>query len=113
MNLPYCEDAQIDPAKLHDYLLSTSHPIGRSKAKFFRGFGFDDDNADLLEDGLLQIARTETVLFVTESRHGVKYVIEGWLQTPAGVAVKVRTVWIIEYAKPYPILVTAYPAASF
>ena len=40
MALPEAESARVDREKLTGYLLSESHPIGRSKAKFFRGDRF-------------------------------------------------------------------------
>jgi hypothetical protein len=33
--LPHAERAIVDPAKLHGYVLSASHPVGRFKARFF------------------------------------------------------------------------------
>jgi hypothetical protein len=37
MKLPTRENAFVPPSKLKDYLLSETHVVGRSKAKFFRG----------------------------------------------------------------------------
>lgn len=43
--------------KVHDYLLSSSHPIGRFKAAaFFRQLGFSEDDWERLQDALLVIA---------------------------------------------------------
>lgn len=56
MNLPNRKKAHIPSAKLYDYLLSPSHSVGKSKAKIFRGFGFNEDNVALLEARLLSIA---------------------------------------------------------
>ena len=58
MKLPNGDLAVIPPAKLLDYLLSEAHPVGRSKALFFRAAGFVDANVAFLEEGLLAIART-------------------------------------------------------
>lgn len=52
MKLPKAESAKIDRAKLVRYLLSEGHPVGRWKAKFFRGIGFDERNVKSLEKGL-------------------------------------------------------------
>lgn len=38
MKLPDKEKAYIPLLKIKDYLLSETHPIGKSKAKFFRSF---------------------------------------------------------------------------
>ena len=40
MQLPHVSSATVDRAKVVDYLLSETHPAGRSKARFFRAFGF-------------------------------------------------------------------------
>ncbi len=109
MKLPDKEKAYIPLLKIKDYLLSETHPIGKSKAKFFRSLGFNEMNADLLKQGLLTIARTEEVKEAVSSMHGVKYVIDGLLQTPAGEAVKVRTIWIIDKGHTSPRFVTTYP----
>ena len=39
MRLPHADTAVIDRAKLVDYQLSTVHPVGRFKARFFNRFG--------------------------------------------------------------------------
>jgi hypothetical protein len=109
MILPNREKAFVPAPKLHDYLLSTSHSVGRSKAKFFRRFGFDDSSAGSLEEGLLSIAQTEEVLSVISTPFGAKYTIDGSLMTPLGITINVRTVWIIETDEVEPRLVTAHP----
>jgi hypothetical protein len=40
VRLPGADGAHIDPQKLHGYLLSTSHPVGRFKARFFAALGY-------------------------------------------------------------------------
>jgi hypothetical protein len=40
VRIPGAQEALIDRAKLEDYLLSTEHPIGRFKARFFTALGF-------------------------------------------------------------------------
>jgi len=42
--LPNAENAVIDSEKLHDYLLSPSHPVGRFKAAFFSSLGYTQEN---------------------------------------------------------------------
>ena len=86
-----------------------THPVGSAKAGFFRGHGYHDDNLELLADGLLQIARSEEIQDTAETPFGVKYVVDGPLQTPAGPLVRIRTVWIIETGETDPRFVTAFP----
>ena len=41
MQLPNAEQAVVDEVKIRTYLLSSEHPVGRFKAAFFRGLGFE------------------------------------------------------------------------
>lgn len=109
MRLPNVEHAQVDPKKLKGYLLSETHPIGRSKAKFFRGIGFDESNVAILEQGLIEIAKIEEIVETAPSVHGVKYVIDGQITTLSGSRVRLRTVWIVDKGQDRPRFVTAYP----
>ena len=108
--LPYREEAYIPSGKIHSYLLSQIHTVGRSKAKFFRAIGFHEKNAEMLEEELLTIARTEAVRDIKDSPYGTKYVIRGTLHSSKGISVLVETVWIIEHDEQQPRLVTAYPS---
>jgi hypothetical protein len=110
MYLPNRYQAYIPSAKLIDYLLSETHAVGRSKAKFFRLLGFEETTITLLEQGLLNIAQTELIAETVVSPHGSKYIIEGDLQAPIGSSVRIRTVWIIETGEDRARFVTAYPA---
>jgi len=110
MRLPNQDQAYVPPAKLNSYLLSETHTVGKSKAKFFSEFGFAKTNVDMLEHGLLSIAQVEPVKEVLSSSYGMKYIIEGNLKTPSGTVVHVQTVWIIETGDERPRFVTAYPA---
>ncbi|MEK6679464.1 MAG: DUF6883 domain-containing protein [Nitrospirota bacterium] len=109
MKLENKEYAYIPLAKLLDYLLSETHPVGKSKAKYLRSLGFNEVNINLLKEGLLSIARSEDVNDVISSSHGVKYVIDGTLQTPMGVIIKLRTIWAIDKDMDRPRFITAYP----
>jgi hypothetical protein len=110
MQLPHRENAVVAPEKLTHYLLSFSHPVGRSKAKFFQSHGFTRQNWALLEAGLLALARVQEVAETETTPHGTKYVLVGPVPTPAGEEVVLRTVWIIDHGQDVPRFVTAYPA---
>lgn len=56
MKLPAAERAGIEPAKIRDYLLSTSHPVGRFKAPFFASLGYTSTNWRRLEEDLRALA---------------------------------------------------------
>jgi len=42
VKLPDWERVEIDPAKIRDYLLSSTHPVGRFKAPFFAALGYTE-----------------------------------------------------------------------
>jgi hypothetical protein len=42
--VPGAEAATTDARKFTEYLLNKNHPVGRAKAKFFRGAGYDESN---------------------------------------------------------------------
>ncbi len=109
MQLPDNSNAYVSMSKITDYLISETHAIGKSKAKFFRSLGFDEENVGRFIQGLIRIAQTESVTDVSETAYGKKYVIDGDLETPKGDMIRLRTVWIIETGDFVPRLVTAYP----
>ena len=51
--VPNRDQAIIDLAKVSDYLLSRSHPVGRAKARLFNRFGFREDAPGGLAQALL------------------------------------------------------------
>ena len=53
---PNRENVYIPLSKLKDYLLSETHPVGKSKAKLLRSLGFNEMNIDMLKQGLIAIA---------------------------------------------------------
>ena len=109
MKLPNWKNAYIPSEKLTGYLLSESHSIGKSKAKFFRAIGFNEANTDVLKHHLISIAQSEDVTEVVSTARGIKYVLDGFIQSSRG-NLKIRTVWIIEKGQDRPRFVTAYPA---
>ena len=56
MKLPAGERAVIAPAKIRDYLLSTSHPVGRFKAPFFASLGYTKTTWRRLDEDLRSLA---------------------------------------------------------
>lgn len=92
MELPNKTKAYIPSSKITEYLLSETHAVGKSKAKFFVSLGFGEETIDQLESALLKIAQTSEVREISENQHGTKYVIDGALENPKGVMIRVRTV---------------------
>lgn len=110
MKLPNSELASVPTAKITNYLLSTAHPEGASKAVFFRTMGFAPERWTDLADALKRQARDHDVAGVYPSTFGVRYRIEGPLKTPRGKSPIIRSIWFIDSGASVPRLVTAYPA---
>lgn len=109
MKLPNGKNAYVSKEKLVDYILSETHPVGSTKAKFFRGLGFKERNMGQLAKSLIQIARANEIKSSRESIYGINYLIEGKVKTPSGKTVVIITVWFIEKGGNRPSFVTAYP----
>ena len=109
MKLPNANHPRVDKGKVVDYLLSASHPDGRSKAAFFLGFGFTPRHWRTLADALCDHGMANEVTKTDASEFGARYCIDGPIETPDGRNPHVRTVWIIEDADERPRLVTAHP----
>ena len=110
MELPNKSRAQVPLGKVTDYLLSETHAVGKSKARYFRSYGFNHETASDLAQGLLGIAQNAPVDSSERSPYGTKYILDGELDTPNGDMIRVRTIWIIENDTEIPRFVTAYPA---
>ena len=109
MKLPNSNNAFIPKGKLTDYILSESHSVGSSKAKYFRGLGFDEKNVNQLANSLLLIAKKNEVKKVRKFTYGTNYMIEGVIKTPIGKNVEIITVWFRKSDRSRPSFVTAYP----
>jgi hypothetical protein len=109
MKLPFAAKLRVDRRKVVDYLLSSLHPDGRSKAQFFLAFGFRAGRWEIFARALRKHGRSHDVRASVESRHGTRYSIDGLLETPDGRNPRVRTVWVLAKRSKSPRLVTAYP----
>lgn len=109
MRIPNAAEAVVPEEKLIKYLLALSHPVGGSKARFFRAHGFNKSAIGGLVEGLKAIAGRGEARAIT-TPFGTKYVVAGDLPTPRGTTIRVETVWIIEANETRPRFVTAYPA---
>jgi hypothetical protein len=109
MRLPNVDEAFIPEEKITLYLLNSEHPKGRGKAKFFIQFGFSMAQWKRLAEALLSHAQSYDVVKIEETLFGIRYVVEGELETPIKRYPKVRVVWFISINRHQPYLVTAYP----
>ena len=109
MFLPNAHRAHVPPEKVLHYLLSTTHPRGKSKAEFFKRFGFDAVNWEKLSASLIRHALENEVAQIGTSRYGTLYMVDGLLRAPDGSALNVRSVWFITAGDEVPRFTTAHP----
>jgi hypothetical protein len=107
--IPGADRAAIDPPKLRDYLLSTTHPIGRFKARFFLALGFTADRWTELAEALRIQHLTQDAEPDVATTLGRKYTIRAILNGPTGQSAMVVSVWFIPTGGDVPRFVTAYP----
>lgn len=107
MKLPHLDQALVETQKITGYLLSEENSGG--KAAFFVAVGFSLAQPEILRQALLAHAAAHEVASLSETPHGIKYMIDGTMQTPDERAVPIRAVWIVDAGSEAPRLVTAYP----
>ena len=108
MKLPHAHTAVAPPAKVTEYLLSPTHPVGRYKARAFGKYGFDLDHARDLAATLQGLAARGSANLVASGVFGAKYVVKGVIVSPSGQTMAILSVWIIPAGARDPLLVTAY-----
>ena len=109
LRIPNADRAIIEPAKVHGYLLSRSHPVGRFKATFFLALGYSPDGWRELEADLRSQHLSRDVVREEQTPYGQKYVIRATLVGPAGSSADVVSVWVVRTGEGFPRFVTAYP----
>jgi len=108
MRLENAEQVRIDAEKIKDYLLSSSHPIGRFKEVFFSSLGFRRQQWDRLDVALREHVLSGQVESQIVTDYGKKYVVRGILRGPWHSA-SVVSVWFVRVGEEVPRFVTAYP----
>lgn len=112
MPIPNSQHAFIDPAKLRDYLLAPSHPVGRYKAVVFHSVGYTQQDWQQLAADLRTQHLTLEPQHPEDHPYGTIYEIIGDLTGPSGKILYVRSVWIILKSEDRPRFVTAYPGKT-
>jgi len=108
MKLPNGERAVVDIAKLQDSCLNPDHPRGRHKARVFAAaLGLTADQAEALQNALLEAARTEEASATDQDDYGQRYVVDFTMNGPAGQA-QVRSSWIVRTGEDFPRLTSCY-----
>ena len=109
MRLPNGDRAEVALEKVRDYLLSSQHPIGRFKARFFRGLGYGPEDWARLAEDLRRVAREGDAQRL-ESPFGDKFSIVASVVGPSGRSASLISIWIVDSERSIPRFVTAYPA---
>ncbi|MBI3537287.1 MAG: hypothetical protein HY070_07020 [Chloroflexi bacterium] len=109
MKLENFKRAIVPQRKITAYLLSPTHRDGKSKQAFFTRFGFSFDEWKDLAAALLKHAADNEVTRVEQSPFGVRYVIDGIINTPDGRNPRIRSIWFIGEREETPRFATAYP----
>jgi hypothetical protein len=107
--LPNATLAAIEPSKIRDYLLSSTHPVGRFKSVVFLALGYTQQDWTRLRDDLLGHAAKGEALPGEAGPYGKKYIVGGTLTGPNGRTSRFRTVWLLETEASAPRFLTAYP----
>ena len=112
MRLQDADQAVIDPRKLHGYVLSRTHPVGRFKARFFGALGYTAERwqefeTDLRAQHLVQDAELSESLPA-----GNIFTIRAILKGRNGQSAAVLSVWFAPAVGGPPRFVTAYPGSS-
>jgi hypothetical protein len=107
--LPNAARVRVPDAKVRDYLLSSSHPVGRFKAVFFLALGFSLERWEMLRDALLDIGTGGNAAPGQASPFGQKFEIRATLVGPSGRRADVVTVWIVPIGQDFAHFVTAHP----
>jgi hypothetical protein len=109
MKVPNIDSAAVPTEKILGYLLSTTHRDGRHKAAVFLQYGFRPEAWEELVRVLVNHGRVYDVSKEEQSPFGVRYVVEGPIDTPDGRWLPLRSVWFVETGQTLPRFVTAYP----
>ena len=112
VRLPNAERALIDRTKLEGYLLSTSHPIGRFKARFLAALGFTADHWEVLEQALREQHLHQDAEAGMQDEQGQRFSIRAILRGPTGASEMVVSVWFMRTGEDHARFVTAYPGET-
>jgi hypothetical protein len=108
MRLPKGELAIVDDRKVIDYLLSSTHPIGRHKAQVFKSaLGLTAEGAVFFKDELRRAAIEGEAEITGEDAYGVRFRIDFQLTLNSKTAV-IRSAWLSSAKDQPPVFLTAF-----
>ncbi len=98
----------MDIAKLKGYCLNPKHKRGQHKARVFAAaLGLTVDDAEFLQDALLEAVQWYEAKPTETIEYGQLYVLDFPVQGPRGEAM-VRSGWIIRQDEDFPRLTSCY-----
>jgi hypothetical protein len=98
----------VDIAKLRDYVLSTSHPRGRHKARvFLAALGLTAADSEELRTALLESAKAGDAVRGTSDEFGARYTVD-FEMVRSDKRARVRGSWIVRTDDNRPILTSSY-----
>ena len=103
------DDAVIAAEKLIDYILSSNHPEGRSKAAYLSQMGYNQGNWQVLEQDLRKQHLSCDAKEGSLSPYGKKYEILAPLTGPNGKTMWIRSIWIVRHGENMARLITIIP----
>jgi hypothetical protein len=108
MKLPNPQEAIVPREKIEGYLLSPVHSVGRHKAVFFSGLGYQATEWEVLADDLRAFVSSEAQQ-IDETEFGTKYEVRGEITGPGGHSAAIVTAWIVLRGEDFARFVSAYP----
>jgi hypothetical protein len=101
--------AVIDPRKLTEYALNSTHPVGMHKARVFQSaFGFNQSNADDLMAQIREGVMRNPATIGRIDEYGTRFTVDIPVVGPSGSGI-VRTGWIYKPGSNTPELTTLIP----
>lgn len=107
------EKATIDPLKLKNYVLSTTHPIGRFKAVLFQQMGYTAESWEQFAEDIRMQHLALDAKPGEKTKYGQKYIICGDMKGSSGKVVRLKSIWIIETGEDFPRFITIYPEEEY
>jgi hypothetical protein len=108
MKLPNSERAEVDIRKLVDYCLSSTHKVGRHKARVFEAaLGLTIVDAFKLRAWLQRAAIERDAIMERSDEFGQRYRIDFEVVTASGRAM-VRSAWMMRSGEDFPRLTTCF-----
>jgi len=110
MKIPNNNQSFVADNKITDYLISEIHETGKYKAYFFKSFGFNLKDINILRSSLIQHSKDRSISKIQDSEFGIKYELKCKIKTPDDRNPCIVTVWLVEKESSAPKLITAYPS---